>query len=376
MLIPKLHQKLLERAENNSLRKLTVTKGLIDFYSNDYLGLGKSESLSTLIHQECINQKGNTNGSTGSRLLSGNSEYALKLEDNLSILFKSEKALLMNSGYNANLSVLASIPQKGDTIIYDELIHASLKDGYRLSFAHRFPFKHNDLADLEAKLKKGKGAVFIVIESIYSMDGDCAPLKEIVELSTKYGAHIILDEAHSTGTLGLEGNGLACQLNLEQKIFARIYTFGKAMGVHGACVVGSKILIDYLINFARPFIYTTALPLHSLASIHCSFQFLKENIHLQEQLQEQISRFKLGLGEEIITSGNYIESKSPIQVIKLNNNENVKNASELLKITKLDVRPILYPTVKEGEERLRICLHTYNTHDEIDLLTHTLNTIL
>lgn len=165
MLVSKLHQKLLERAENNSLRSLSVSNGKIDFFSNDYLGLAKSTELAEDIIKECNQNGPNVNGSTGSRLLSGNSNYTIRVEEYLAELFKAEKALIMNSGYNANLSLLSSIPQKGDTILYDELIHASLKDGYRLSFASRFPFRHNDLNDLELKLKKSTGDVFVVIES-------------------------------------------------------------------------------------------------------------------------------------------------------------------------------------------------------------------
>src|SRR4051812_3723635 len=131
MLIHELQQKLLERAENNSLRKLTVSKGMFDFFSNDYLGLARNKELSEMILLECEKQKGNLNGSSGSRLLSGNSDYVLKVEEELALLFRAEKTLLFNSGYNANLSILSALPQKGDTILYDELVHASLKDGYR-----------------------------------------------------------------------------------------------------------------------------------------------------------------------------------------------------------------------------------------------------
>jgi 8-amino-7-oxononanoate synthase len=376
MLISKLQQKLLERAENNSLRKLTVSEGMADFFSNDYLGLARSIELSDIIHSEYEKQKGNPNGSTGSRLLSGNTLYAEKVEEELSYLFKAEKVLLMNSGYNANLSVLSTFPQKGDTIIYDELIHASLKDGYRLSFASRFPFRHNDLEDLESKLKKGKGDLFVVVESIYSMDGDAAPLNEIVELCEKYSAYIILDEAHSTGTFGENGNGLACALGVEQKIFARIYTFGKGMGIHGACVAGSKIMVDYLVNFARPFIYTTALPIHSLVAIKCAFEYLKNKPELARQLSGKIMDFKNNLPSEIINSGAYVESSSPIQVVRVSGNAKVKKAATSLQAKKLDIRPILSPTVKEGEERLRICLHIYNTKIETELLYQSLEEIL
>src|SRR5436190_14573886 len=170
-----LRKRLQERKEQSNLRSLMLGKDLVDFFSNDYLGLARNKELSEIIHYEYSSQQGNLNGSTGSRLLSGNNEYFVELEKFLAQLFKAESALLFNSGYNANLSILSALPQKNDTIIYDELIHASLKDGARLSFAKRFSFSHNDLTDLEAKIKKGSGQIFVVIESVYSMDGDFAP---------------------------------------------------------------------------------------------------------------------------------------------------------------------------------------------------------
>src|SRR6187551_3588959 len=172
-------------------------QGLIDFTSNDYLGLARSQELSQAIAQKVNDGALKLNGATGSRLLSGNSNYAEQIEKKLAGIFKSESTLLFNSGYVANLGVLSSLPQRGDTILYDELAHACMKDGARLSLAKRFNFRHNDLNDLEAKLKLASGKIFIAVESIYSMDGDQCPLKELVTLSEKYGAHIILDEAHS-----------------------------------------------------------------------------------------------------------------------------------------------------------------------------------
>jgi 8-amino-7-oxononanoate synthase len=367
-----LKKRLQERKEKRNLRSLVLNKDLVDFFSNDYLGLARSKELSENINLQYLHQYGNLNGSTGSRLLSGNNEYFIDLEKFLAQLFKAESALVFNSGYNANLSILSSIPQKNDTIIYDELIHASLKDGARLSFAKRFSFSHNDLADLESKIQKGTGQIFVVIESVYSMDGDFAPLKEIIEICEKYNAALIVDEAHSTGVWGDKGNGLLCKLGLEDRVFARIHTFGKAMGVHGACICGSKELIDFLVNFARPFIYTTALPLHALISIRQSFEYLAKNISLQESLRKNISLFKATLKNQ---NESLIKSESPIQVIKIGGNEQTKKIAESIREKGFDVRPILSPTVKEGEERLRVCLHTYNTEKEIQDLGTIINSL-
>lgn len=356
-----LEAKLKQRQEENSLRKLTNTIGHVDFTSNDYLGLARSEELFQRINEQ-LKTLPHTNGASGSRLLSGNSQYIEQVEQKLATIFKSEAALIFNSGYAANQGVLACIPRKGDTIIYDELVHACIRDGVRLSFAKHFSFKHNDLSDLEKKLQRATGTLFIAVESIYSMDGDECPLQELVALAKRYNAHIILDEAHSTGVIGPEGAGMAVSQGIEQQIAIRIYTFGKAMGCHGACVAGSKTLIDYLINFARPFIFTTAMPNHSVAAIDCSFQFLKTNIDLQNTLQQKINLF-VSLGKRMKL--NTLNSNTQIQGVVLPGNNRVKTASEKLRSKGFDIRPILSPTVPKGSERLRICLHTFNSDEEI-----------
>jgi 8-amino-7-oxononanoate synthase len=372
----KLRKKLSERELNGNLRKLTSNNNLIDFFSNDYLGLARSKELSESIYHEYKSCHGNMNGSTGSRLLSGNNKYFISLEEKLAALFKTEKSLIFNSGYDANVSLLSSIPGKDDTILYDELIHASLKEGARLSFAKRFSFRHNDLADLELKIQRASGDIFVVVESIYSMDGDSSPLVEIIKICEKYGAHLILDEAHSTGIIGKDGSGLACKSGIEKSIFARVHTFGKAMGVHGACICGSNDLINYLINFARPFIYTTALPLHSLVSISHAFDFVRSNMKLQEEIVNKIKLFKSEFAKKALSKVLIIESDSPIQVLKVSGNKEAKSLSAKLTAEGFDVRAILSPTVKEGEERLRICLHVFNSDEEIKKLVASIHQIL
>ncbi len=238
-----------------------------------------------------------------------------------------------------------------------------------MSLASRFNFKHNDLKDLEEKIKRSKGNIFIAVESIYSMDGDECPLEELTELTEKYNATLILDEAHSTGSHGENGSGLAVQKKLEDKIAVRVYTFGKAMGVHGACVAGDKTLINYLINFARPFIYTTAMPPHSLISIRCAFDFLQQNIDRQKMLQTNIKLFLDGIEK---TRLNRVNSRSAIQNVIVPGNSEVKKLATFLQENGFDCRPILSPTVKEGSERIRICLHSFNSDEEISKLNHSL----
>ncbi len=364
-----LRNLLQKKIDENSFRQLKTVNGLIDFSSNDYLGLARSLELFENIHRVMERIKAPFNGATGSRLLSGNSELAEKVEAKLAKIFHAQRTLLFNSGYTANLAVLSSLPQRGDTILYDELAHTCIKDGARLSLAMRFSFRHNDLNDLEEKLKRAKGNIFIAVESIYSMDGDESPLEELVMLAEKYGAAIILDEAHSTGSYGENGSGIAVQKGLEKKIAVRIYTFGKAMGVHGACVAGDETLINYLINFARPFIYTTAMPPHSLIAIQCAFDYLKQEVGIQERLQSKIGCFKNGFEKINLTS---TVSNSSIQNVIIPGNADVKDVAHYLEHHHFDCRAILSPTVKEGTERIRICLHAYNTDDEIRKLNEAL----
>ncbi|QHT68588.1 8-amino-7-oxononanoate synthase [Rhodocytophaga rosea] len=368
----RLALKLLERENAGNLRKLSIPAHLADFCSNDYLGLAANTTLHQQIQQQYANLQQAQNGSTGSRLISGNSAFAVALEGNLAGIFQAEAALLINSGYAANTAILSAVPQKNDTILYDEYIHASLKEGARLSFANRFSFRHNDCTDLEKKLKKATGEIFIVAESVYSMDGDFAPLTDLLDLCRTYTAHLIWDEAHSTGIWGENGSGLACETNRHPEIFARIYTFGKAMGVHGACIAGSRNLIDYLINFARPFIYTTALPLHSLVSIAEAFQFVQTHAELRTNIHRKIQFFTSELNKYPALKQAWIESHSPIQVIKIGGNLETRQVATQLQQAGFDVRAILSPTVKEGEERLRICLHIYNEDTQISKLVEKL----
>lgn len=355
-----LRDKLSYRKENGQLRVLKNSLGKIDFASNDYLGLSRNLELITTV-TATYQQLGESLGSGGSRLLAGNSIHFEDVECFLAQVHCGESSLLMNSGYVANLSVFSTIPQKGDTVIYDELIHACIKDGVRLSHANHYSFKHNDLESLESKLKSAKGTVYVAVESVYSMDGDQAPLIEIVNLCTQYGAYLIVDEAHSTGVFGQGGSGLCCALGIEKEVFIRIHTFGKGIGCHGACVVSSAEVKEYLINFARPFIYTTAMPLHGIVSIQQAYKYLSLHVDIQERLHAKIALFK----QKIETS---VSSVSPIQIIIIPGNEAVKLKAGLLQKQGFDVRPVLSPTVKEGSERLRICLHEFNSEEEIEQL--------
>lgn len=363
---PDIHflQKALQKRETeNTLRQLKPETQLIDLSSNDYLGFARNEKLNQEIHKEIERTGFHLSGSTGSRLLTGNTRYAEKLEEKIAAFHHAEAALLFNSGYTANLGLLSSIAQRDDTFIHDSLCHASIIDGIRLSKAERkYKFEHNDVTDLEKKLRHATGNVFIVVESIYSMDGDFAPLPEIINLCKQSGAHLIVDEAHSTGVFGPEGKGIVVAEKLESAIFARVLTFGKALGAHGAAVAGTKTLKDYLINFSRSFIYTTALPFHALVSINIAYNHLPAANEERKILFENINFFS----EQIKQAGLSIEAmQGPIQSILVKGNEEVKQTALLLQNKGFDIRPILSPTVEKGKERLRICIHSYNTKEQL-----------
>ena len=241
----KLNQKLQKRKVENAFRVLSDFEGKVDFFSNDYLGLARVEF-----------ENNGSLGSTGSRLLSGNSNYIVKLEQKLASFYEQEAGLFFNSGFDANLGVFSTLPQRGDTIIYDELCHASIRDGIRLSNANSFSFKHNDVEHLKQRLSNATGDVYVAIESIYSMDGDESPIEQIAVVCNQFKAFLIVDEAHSGGIYGKEGKGLVSESNLDDLVFIKLITFGKAYGSHGGLVLCSTETRDFLINFSRPFIYT------------------------------------------------------------------------------------------------------------------------
>jgi 8-amino-7-oxononanoate synthase len=366
-----IEDKLQQRADKGILRKLSLDVFSSDFSSNDYLGFARSAELKTRTEKTLHQINAYQNGATGSRLLSGNHSFTEETEQYIADFHQAAAGLIFNSGYDANVGLLSSLAQRGDTIISDELIHASLIDGARLSLASRYSFKHNNLEDLEAKLKVAKGCIYVVTESVYSMDGDRAPLPEIINLCHKYQANLIVDEAHALGIFGNHGCGIVQMLGLQQEIFARIVTFGKAMGSHGAIVLGSRNLREYLINFARSFIYTTAAPIHTIATIRSAYQMLQQ-LDYTQLINNKITHY-LNLIKQ--TSSCTTQSTSAIHTILYRSSAEAKAAAAALQTKGLEVRAIVNPTVAEGKERLRICLHLFNTTQEIETLVNELKTI-
>jgi len=366
-----LTDKLSERAGNGNLRKLSTRRAAVDFFSNDYLGLVTNGTLASLMQPP--GNSIHSTGSTGSRLLSGNSPAAEELEQLIAAFHGAEAALLFNSGYDANVGLMSSIAGRHTTILSDALCHASLIDGIRLSqCGRRYKFAHNDIADLEEKLLKYKqeGPVLVVVESIYSMDGDTAPLMQMVALCEQYDAQLVVDEAHATGVAGSNGEGLVCSLGLQQRVFARIHTFGKALGCHGAAVVGSNLLKQFLVNFARSFVFTTALPGHSVYAARCAYQYLASHAFTNQALHDLVAYFRECIAESGLPG--WKDSHSPIQALVIADNELCRAAAQKLQRAGLQVNPILHPTVPLGMERLRVCLHSFNTKDQVKLLFENL----
>jgi 8-amino-7-oxononanoate synthase len=361
---------LKKRKQEGRLRSLLSNDQLTDFCSNDYLGFARNPLLAQLAERLMPDDPQRINGSGGSRLIRGNSAYAEKMEQQIACFHHAEAALLFNSGYDANLGFFSSVPQRTDTVLYDRLIHASIRDGIRLSGARAYAFRHNDVEDLLRLKDRVSGNVFVAVESVYSMDGDLAPLQAISEVCRKQGWHLVVDEAHAIGIFGQSGEGRVNR-KLAADCFARIYTYGKAMGVHGAAIVGTSVLREYLINFARSFIYTTALPTHSIALIEAAYQLLREDASARAQLHELINYFQVNKpGHLNINSG-----ASAIQTLITTGNENTMKLAGQFRNAGLDVRAILSPTVPAGQERLRISLHAFNSTKEIGSLIELLNRI-
>lgn len=375
-----LSDRLETRRQSGLLRQLRTADNLIDFCSNDYLGFARSPELRTAIQQADTTQPTLLTGATGSRLLAGQTQLADEVEGELAVFYRTETALVFNSGYDANLGLLACLPQAGDTLLTDELIHASMVDGARLSYATRRRFRHNDLADLESQLcsvaeSQPAGQVFVAVESVYSMDGDVAPLGALADLCDHYGAALLVDEAHATGVYGPNGEGLVVALGLQERVLARIHTFGKSLGVHGAAVAGPAVLRDYLINFARPFIYSTALPPHSLLAIRCAHEQLQSCPNARQQLHDRLAYFRERVSV-VLPGSNWTNSPSPIQCLIVPGNDTARHVATAAQRAGFDVRAILSPTVPAGQERLRICIHAYNTEAEIDRLVVVLSKTL
>ncbi|NNM19339.1 MAG: 8-amino-7-oxononanoate synthase [Croceitalea sp.] len=365
-----LRQKLEQRTQANAQRTLLITDGLVDFSSNDYLGFAKIGAIEAHA-QKILGESPFLNGGTGSRLLTGNHPLYDKLEQYLSSHYQVPSALVFNSGYDANVGFFSAVPQRGDIVFYDELVHASIRDGIKMGNAQSVKFKHNDVEDLQKKLVRLKRTsdfveIYVVTETVFSMDGDSPNLKQLAELCKQNSAHFVVDEAHAIG--GYK-KGLVFELGLKDQLFAQIITFSKALGGHGAAILGGTELKDYLVNFARSFIYSTALPPHSIATTMASYYYLDSQAgnNAITSLQQNIAHFISVLKEKGLNDY-FMPSTSPIQLMIKPGNEKVKKVARFLNKEGFDVRAILSPTVPKGNERIRFSIHSFNTFEQLDNL--------
>lgn len=356
----KLKTQLNSRIEDNSYRELKTENTLINFSSNDYLGFSQNR----------IDSNALSIGSTGSRLITGNTKEIEHLEQKIAKYHNAKSGLIFNSGYTANLGLFSTLPQRGDVVLYDQYIHASIRDGIRLSNSKAYSFNHNSIEDLERLLIKHNTTVYVAIESVYSMTGDSPDLIAISLLCEKYNAYLIVDEAHSFGLVGENGQGLVTKLNLQDNVFATIITFGKALGCHGAIVLGSNDLRTYLINFCRAFIYTTAPSPHNVNTINQQYLRLEKEGNKKKIIFELKDLFIQKVSKQIkyITGNN-----SAIISVEIGSNSKTKELAHFIQSKGFDVRPILSPTVPKGKESIRICFHIFNTKLDVSNLAKSFN---
>ena len=376
---------LKRRRQDSKLRSLKSSPpGSVDFSSNDFLSLSTNPDFRRDFLAGLSNSDFSV-GSTGSRLLDGNSRFAEDLERDIAVFHGADSGLLTNSGFDANVSIFTCLPQPGDVIVYDELIHASVHDGMRQSRAkRRQTFKHNDVEDLGrilSRLKTDEPAanVFVAVESVYSMEGDLAPLTQICDLLDATfpdgRAHFIVDEAHATGIYGPNGAGRVSELSLEDRVSVRLHTFGKALACNGAIILCSSTIRLYLINYARPLIYTTFMSHPALVAIRTAYNWLKDGTadslsshlgglirHLYQQLQT-LASLSHSVSDASILS---VPSECPESPIFVLISTRPRELASYCQSAGFVVRAVVAPTVPEGTERVRVCLHAGNTTQQID----------
>ncbi|TQV75151.1 8-amino-7-oxononanoate synthase [Aliikangiella marina] len=383
-----LEQVLSQRQQNDMWRERSeihsacstevklVKQGLnhfegVNFASNDYLGLANSDEAKSAVGR-LVNQLGF--GSGASHLICGHHLAHEQLEKALAEFLQRESALTFSSGYVANLSILQTLAKKGDLIVADKLNHASLIDGVRLSDAQSSRYPHGDLSVLESRLKKAAANKFVVTDSVFSMDGDIAPLKAIAEVCQKYDAILIVDDAHGFGVLGKHGRGCCEHFDLNQnQIPILMTTLGKSLGGVGACVSGKKLLVDYLIQFARPYIYTTAIPAINAIGNLANLSLLEGTPELIHKLHKNIELFKAACDKKNIP---LLASSTAIQPIHIGDHKRLMSVNKALMNKGFLVGAIRPPTVPVNGARLRVTLSAAHTEKQIAGLVIALAQVL
>lgn len=364
-----LYRKL--RTMNTAPRPVMSIDGQrqIVFSSNNYLGLANDKRLvnaaGTILHDFGV-------GSSGSRLTTGNSEWHEKLEERIASFKQTEAALLLSSGYLANVGVLSSLPEKGDVILSDQLNHASIIDGCHLSKADTVIYNHVDMDDLEEKLKETESYQrrFIVTDGVFSMDGTIAPLDMIMSLAKHYHAFVIVDDAHATGVLGDDGRGTSEYFAVFPDVV--IGTLSKAIGTEGGFVAGSKVLIDFLLNHARTFIFQTAIPPSICAASYAALEIIEHSKEKRKLLVSKVKQIKTSLEEMGYTvKGDY----TPIIPVIIGDTEMAVIFSNRLQEKGIYAPAIRPPTVPIGESRIRLTVTSDHSFKEVDYLLESFNLI-
>lgn len=351
----------IESAQGKYLQ--LANKQLLNFASNDYLGLANSNVAKQAIHGQ-LDESGF--GSGASHLICGHQQAHHDLEIGLANFVERDAALTFSSGYAANLAIMQSLSKKGDLIIADKLNHASLIDGAQLSCADSVRYAHSDLLQLEQRLKQSSQNKFVVTDSIFSMDGDCARLPEIVELCEKYQAILIVDDAHGFGVLGKSGGGVTQHFGLsQQQVPVLMSTLGKALGGYGAFVSGEQSLVDYLIQFARTYIYTTAMPAIIARGNLANLNFLKMHPQLLTGLADNIQLFKQLCAQQKIP---LLESDCAIQPILVGDSLRLMQLNEILVQQNILVGAIRPPSVAKNAARFRVTLTAAHQAEDIQQL--------
>ena len=339
--------------EQSQLRSLEILSG-VNLCSNDYLGLAADPRLKQAVIEAVASAR--QMGATGSRLLSGNAREWEELETEFAEFAGAESALYFGSGYTANVGLLGSVLRPGDIVFSDALNHASLIDGIRLSGAHKLIYPHGDMQFLEDALREkssSPGAKVIVTESIFSMEGDVARIDHLLRLAKTYGAELIVDEAHALGVCGPEGRGVVAELKLEREIFATVYPCGKALASAGAFVCCGAALKEFLVNRARTFLFSTALPPYVARQIHAALDIARE----EKSRREHLNEISIALREGLSAAGlNYGASSTQIVPVILGSNEAALRVAAQLQAAGYAVRAIRPPTVPAGTARIRVSL--------------------
>ena len=359
-------------AINDRLRRLTHRAG-VDFSSNDYLGLSQSPSLARAITDAIA--RGVAVGSGGSRLLRGNDPEHEALEVEAAAYFGSETALYFATGYAANAALLATLPQRGDLIIHDALIHASAHEGLRLSRAQGVAAGHNDPTRIEQAIVDwrtagGMGSPWLAVESLYSMDGDRAPITDLVEIADRHDGVLMIDEAHATGVFGAGGRGLAADLDGRPNVIT-LRTCGKALGCEGALVCAPRVVRDFLVNRGRAFIFSTAPSPLMASAVRASLRHLETEPERRDQLAALAAHAATALAPLGIAS-----TGSQIVPIILGDDARAMAAADALQSQGFDVRAIRPPTVPPGTARLRLSITLNVETAAIDALADALKAVL